>query len=61
VALATTLFDHLIRPQQERFEDRKAERLRRLEVDQQFEAYRLLHRNLCRLRAFQELVDNPWD
>ena len=51
------LFDHLIRPLQERRWDHEAEGLGRLEVDDQLEHYRLLDRQLRRDRALEDAVD----
>src|SRR5215470_2021677 len=50
-------FDDLIRSQQQRLRDGQAERLRGLEVDDQFEFRGLLHRDVTRRRAPQDLVD----
>jgi hypothetical protein len=50
-------FDHLIRPQQKGFGDRKPEPLCRLNIDHQFEANGLFHWKLARLRAPEDLVD----
>ena len=49
-------FDDLVDAQQERFRDREAERLRGLEVDDQLELARLLHRQVGGLRALQDPV-----
>lgn len=38
------LFDHPVRPREERFRDRQPKRLRRLEVDDKLELSRLLER-----------------
>jgi hypothetical protein len=57
LARSAKLFDHLIRPQQERFGDHKPERFCRLEIDHQLEAYGLLDRKFGRIRALENLVD----
>src|SRR2546425_10547977 len=49
--------DDSIRLKQERLRDGEAERLRRLEVDRQFELRRLLDREVSGLRAFQDPID----
>ena len=51
------LFDHLISPQQKRFGNRKPQRLRRLEIDQQFEACGPLHGELGRISSLENFVD----
>ena len=48
--------DHLIRLQEERWGDGEAERLGGLEIDHQLEFHRLLHGQVARLGAFQNLV-----
>src|SRR4029453_14322742 len=48
--------DYLIHPEQERRGDGKAERLGSLEVDDQLELPGLLHRQIGRLRALEDLV-----
>src|SRR4030095_7418895 len=53
---STALLDHLVRPQQHRLRDREPERLGRLGVDDQLEFSRLLHGEVSRLRALQDLV-----
>src|SRR5207245_2196042 len=50
------LFDHLVRSQQQRRRDRQAERLRRLEVDDQLELRRLLDGKVGGLGASKDLV-----
>ena len=50
------LLDHLIRLEEERRGDREAERLGRLEVDDQLERSRPLHGQVGRLRTFQDLI-----
>src|SRR5262245_65395173 len=45
--LDAPLLDHLIRPRQERRRDREPERLRGLEVDDEFELRRLFDRQEC--------------
>src|SRR5882762_7073894 len=49
--------DHLIRSQQQRRRDGEADGLGRLEVDDQLELRRLLDREIPRLRALEDLVD----
>src|SRR5262245_48734905 len=51
------LVDHLIRPPQHRLRDRQAQRLRRLEIDDELEPRGLLHRKVARPGAFEKLVD----
>src|SRR5215510_1974469 len=53
------LFDDLISAKQERLRDRQAERLGGLEVDDQIKFRGLLHRQVSRLRALEDLVDVP--
>src|SRR5712691_6505204 len=48
--------DQLIRAQQQGLRDRQAERLRGLEVDDQLELGRLLHRQVGGLGALQDLI-----
>jgi hypothetical protein len=50
-------FNGLIRPQQQRWRDRKAKRLGRLQVDDQLEPRGLLDRDVGRLGALEDLVD----
>ena len=47
----------LVRALQKRLRDRQAERLRRLEVDDEFERCRLLNRDLAHLGPSQDLVN----
>ena len=54
----TSLFDHLVGAQQERFGDSQAERLGGGEVDDEIEFSRLLDREVARLRPAQDLVDH---
>jgi hypothetical protein len=49
--------NHLIRPLEERRRDRQAEGLGGLEVDDEFESCRLLHRQVGRLSAPENLVN----
>jgi hypothetical protein len=51
------LLDHAVSPQQHRLRDGEAERLRRLEVDDQFELRGLLDGKVAGLGAFENLVD----
>jgi hypothetical protein len=51
------LFDYLVRPPQYRLRDGDAEGLRGLEVDDEVELRGLLDREVCRLRALENLVD----
>src|SRR5262245_45599374 len=55
-APARRLPDHLIRQHQERRGKCDPERLRRLEIDGQFELHGLLDRELGRLSSLEELV-----
>src|SRR5882724_6242440 len=50
------LFDDLIRTSQQRRRDRQPERLGGLEVDDQLELRGLLHREIGRFRALENLV-----
>src|SRR5215470_1826900 len=50
--------DHFIRPRQERWRDREAERLGCLQVDDEPERRSLLNWNLADIRAAQDLVDD---
>src|SRR6188768_1726217 len=50
------LLDHLIRALQQRWRDDDSERLRGLEVDDELEPRRLLHRNIGGFRALENLV-----
>src|SRR4029453_8861899 len=45
------LFDHLVRPQQQRLRDRQSQRLRRLEVDHQVELRGLFYWEVIGLRT----------
>src|SRR5687767_3837148 len=56
---AEPLLDQLVRPQEQRPRKFQAERLRGLEVDDQLEARGLIDRQICGLRALQNLVDVP--
>jgi hypothetical protein len=51
------LFNHLIRPEQQRWWNRKTEGLGRLQVDDQFEFGRLLNWQISRLRTLEDAVD----
>ena len=50
------LFDYLIRPREHIRWNRQADLLRRLQVDDELELYRLLHGEIGGLSAFQDLV-----
>src|SRR5438132_11287815 len=54
---STPSLDHLVGAGDERRRDVKAKRLRGLEVNDQLELRRLLHRKLAGLRALENLVD----
>jgi len=49
-------FDHLVRPVQHGLRNREADLLRGLEIDDKLELHRLLHGQVSRLRAFEDLV-----
>src|SRR5215471_15711233 len=53
------LVDYLIGGDQQRFRDREAERLRGLKIDHQLEFRRKLHREIARLGAAQNAVEEP--
>jgi hypothetical protein len=50
------LFDHLVRPLQERPGNGETERLCRLQIDDELKRRRLLDRKITRFRAAQDLV-----
>ena len=50
-------FDHLVRPHQERLRDRQADGLGCFEVNDEVKLRGLFHREISRLRAFENLVD----
>jgi hypothetical protein len=52
-----TLFDHLVGAREQRRRNFDAQRLRRLQVDDQFEFGRLLNRQISRLGTFENAVD----
>src|SRR5262249_14294798 len=54
---AETLLDHVVGSGEQRRRDGEAERFRCLEVDDQLELGRLLHRQSAGLRAFEDAVD----
>src|SRR5215831_6348428 len=54
-------FDHLVGHRKQRGWHGETKRLRRLEIDHQFEFGRLADRNLAWVRAFQDLTDNVSD
>src|SRR5260370_39693001 len=56
VAFSVSLFDHLIRPLQERRRNRQAEGPGGLEVDKEFVGGRLLDGEVSRLRALQNPI-----
>ena len=51
------LLNHLVGAQQQRLRNRDPERLGSLEIDHEVVSFRLLHRQLSRLRPFENLVD----
>ena len=51
------LLDHLIGADKQRGRDRKAKSLRRLEIENQLKLRRLLHGEVPRFRAPQDLVN----
>ena len=51
-----SLLDHLVRLEEEGRGDREPERLGGLEIDAQLEFHGLLHRQVRRLGAFEDLV-----
>lgn len=53
------LLDHLIRQDEERRGERDPERLHRLAVEDQLELHGLLHGQVGRFRALEELVHVP--
>src|SRR6266511_5948084 len=53
---AAASVNDLIRPQEYRLRDRQPERLGGLSIDDQLELRRLLHREVSRVRPFQDLV-----
>src|SRR5438128_3159583 len=55
--LSRSLFDHVIRAQEQRLRDREAERSRRLQIDHQLERRRLLDGEVRRLCALEDLID----
>src|SRR5215470_13888685 len=56
-AIARSLFDHLVRAQQNRWGYGKAERRGGLTVHDHLELGRKLHREIARLRAAQDAID----
>jgi hypothetical protein len=52
------LFDHLVCEGEQRRRDLKADRLRRLQVDREMKSRRLLDRDIGRLGALQDLIDD---
>src|SRR5207245_1440358 len=54
--LCIPLSDHLIRLEEDMWGNRQPERLGSLEVDDQLELHRLLHRQVGGLGAFEDLV-----
>jgi hypothetical protein len=60
--MSDLLLDHLIGDGQQRFRDGHAERLGRLEVDDQFELGGLLHRQIGWFLAFEDApgIDANW-
>jgi hypothetical protein len=53
---SVALFDHQVRPQQERRRDRQAEGLGGLEIDDQLESTGLLDRQIARVCPFEKFV-----
>jgi hypothetical protein len=51
------LFDHLVSPREEGFRDRQPKRFCRLKIDDEIELGRLLHRDVFRLDAVEDLVN----
>ena len=51
------LFDHLIRPHQERLGNHQPEGLGGFQIDDELELGRLLNWEVAWIRAFQDLVD----
>src|SRR2546427_7569768 len=56
---ASSLIDHLIRPQQHRLRNRETESLRGLEVDYQFKLRRVLDGEITWAGSSENLVDIP--
>ena len=52
-----SLLNKLIRPQQQRWRNREAERLGGLHIDDKLELRQLLDREIGRFRALEDLVD----
>ena len=53
----TGSFDHFVGGREERWRHRQAERLRRLEIDDEIELSRLFYRQVAGLRATQNFVE----
>ena len=51
------LLDDLVRLKQEQRRNRKAEGLSGYQVDDELELHGLLHREVCRLDVFEDLID----
>src|SRR5436309_3033615 len=51
------LLDHLVGADEQRRWQGKSERIGRLEVDHQLVFHRRLHRQVCRLLAFEDAID----
>src|SRR5215510_10919978 len=51
------LLNHLIRSRQDVRRDRQTDLLRRFEVDDKLELYRLLYRQISRLRSLEDFID----
>src|SRR6266481_7387933 len=49
--------DHLIRPEQHRLRDRQADLLGGFQIDYKLKLHWLLHRQVCGLCTFEDLVD----
>ena len=56
LACSSCLFDHLIRPRQHVRRNRQTDLLGGFQIDDELELFRLLHRQVSRLGAFQNLV-----
>ena len=57
--VATTSFDYLVGPGQQRGRHGKTERLRGLKIDDEMKQSRLLNREVCGLGTFNDFIDVP--